>query len=124
MPWRRLAAARNAGADFVVLCDTNGGTLPFEVETHRRSGATLSAQRALRARIGIHAHNDCGLAVANSIAAVQAGAVMVQGTINGYGERCGNADLIIHHSALSKLKMGMPSISPKKIAQLKSSPAL
>ncbi|MDJ0782523.1 MAG: citramalate synthase [Desulfosarcinaceae bacterium] len=93
-----LATALNAGADFLVLCDTNGGSLPFDVEAITRDvDAYLAAPdvnpdgRAVR--LGIHTHNDCGLAVANSIVAVKAGAVMVQGTINGYGERCGNADL-------------------------------
>jgi 2-isopropylmalate synthase len=83
-----LAAAADAGADFLVLCDTNGGALPFEVEE-----ATARVREAFRTPIGIHAHNDGGCAVANSLAAVRAGATMVQGTVNGYGERCGNADL-------------------------------
>ena len=85
-----VAAAAQAGADTVVLCDTNGGTLPFDVpEVMARVRAHLGSG----VRLGIHAHNDCGLALANSIAAVQAGAVMVHGTVNGYGERCGNTDL-------------------------------
>ncbi|MFN3927817.1 MAG: citramalate synthase [Pseudanabaenaceae cyanobacterium] len=84
-----LRTAVAAGAEWLVLCDTNGGMLPDEiaavVETVKRELPT--------ARIGIHPHNDSGVAVANAIAAVQAGAEMVQGTINGYGERCGNANL-------------------------------
>ncbi|MCY2966761.1 MAG: citramalate synthase [Planctomycetota bacterium] len=86
---RAIEAAQQAGAERVILCDTNGGRLPDEIAL---------AVRAARARstvpIGIHCHNDCELAVANSLAAVAAGATQVQGTINGLGERCGNADLI------------------------------
>ncbi|MGB5158442.1 citramalate synthase [Desulfobacterium sp. N47] len=93
---KTLVTAAKSGADIIVLCDTNGGSLPFEIET-----ITKDAQRVLEkyygekeaVRIGIHAHNDCGLAVANSITAVKAGAIMIQGTVNGYGERCGNTDM-------------------------------
>jgi len=96
---KTLDAAIEGGADFIVLCDTNGGTLPFDIES-----AIADVQKALgkkyrkrnkgnNIRIGIHTHNDCGLAVANSIIAVNTGAVMVHGTVNGYGERCGNADI-------------------------------
>ena len=83
-----LAAAEAAGADVVTLCDTNGGTLPAEIAT-----VTRSAREALRVRIGIHTHDDIGLGVANALAAVEAGATHVQGTINGYGERTGNCNL-------------------------------
>ncbi|MDX7949863.1 citramalate synthase [Lichenihabitans sp. Uapishka_5] len=85
-----LEAARSAGARWMVLCDTNGGTLPDEVY------AIVSAVCATLPgdRIGIHAHNDTGQAVANSLAAVRAGARQIQGTLNGIGERCGNADLV------------------------------
>lgn len=84
-----LETARNAGADWLVLCDTNGGTLPLEIysivsELSGRHGYT---------NLGIHCHNDAGTAVANSVLAVQAGARQVQGTFNGFGERCGNANL-------------------------------
>lgn len=107
-----LAAALDAGARAVVLCDTNGGTLTSE---------TARVIRELRPRIkvglGIHCHNDADLAVANSLAAVEAGADMVQGTINGYGERCGNADLIPIIANL-KLKMGIDCISGDKIKEL------
>lgn len=84
-----LRAAHEAGASILSLCDTNGGTLPNDIYR------IVSEVRAAlpEARLGIHAHNDCELAVANSLAAVQAGAVQVQGTINGVGERCGNANL-------------------------------
>ncbi|GAG30290.1 unnamed protein product, partial [marine sediment metagenome] len=83
-----LRAAAEAGADCIVLCDTNGGMLTDEVA--RLSALVVSEIDCL---VGIHCHNDCGLAVANSIAAVQNGAVHVQGTVNGFGERTGNADL-------------------------------
>ena len=85
---RVLRAASDAGADCLVLCDTNGGTLPSEVT---RIMATIPQSEL--APLGGHFHNDCGTAVANSMAAVDAGAVHIQGTINGWGERCGNADL-------------------------------
>ncbi|HEX4910882.1 MAG TPA: citramalate synthase [Permianibacter sp.] len=84
-----LQAASEAGADALVLCDTNGGSLPAQI------GAVVTAVRAqLATPIGVHCHNDSELAVANSLAAVQAGARQVQGTINGIGERCGNANLV------------------------------
>lgn len=85
---RTLAAAKNAGADLLVLCDTNGGTLSDEVA--RITGEVV---QALGCPVGIHTHNDCGLGVANALAAVAAGACQVQGTINGYGERVGNCNL-------------------------------
>ena len=85
---RTLAAANSAGADLLVLCDTNGGTMPDEVG--RITGEVMSA---LECPVGIHTHNDCGLGVANALAAVDAGACQVQGTINGYGERVGNCNL-------------------------------
>lgn len=85
-----LRAAHGAGAHWVVLCDTNGGTLPHEVE---RITATV-AERIPGIRLGIHAHNDTDNAVANSLAAIRAGARQVQGTLNGLGERCGNANLV------------------------------
>jgi 2-isopropylmalate synthase len=84
-----LHAAITGGADVVVLCDTNGGSLPWEVEELLRQARQAFPKTAF----GIHTHNDGELAVANSLAAVRAGAVHIQGTINGYGERCGNANL-------------------------------
>lgn len=81
-----------AGARLIVLCDTNGGTMPAEI-AHITQKAR-EAVEPLGAQVGIHCHNDCELAVANSLTAVEAGAVQVQGTINGLGERCGNVDLI------------------------------
>ena len=85
-----IQAALDAGARWAVLCDTNGGTLPHEVE---RITAAVCA-RVPGDRLGIHAHNDTGNAVANSLAAIRAGARQLQGTLNGLGERCGNADLV------------------------------
>ena len=84
-----LITAANAGAEVLVLCDTNGGTMPEEV--YEAVGDVI---KNVETPVGIHVHNDCGLATANSLAAVDAGASQVQGTINGFGERCGNADLI------------------------------
>jgi 2-isopropylmalate synthase len=96
-----ISAAIEGGADVVVLCDTNGGTLPWEIARY----VTAVQQAFPSAKLGIHTHNDSELAVANSLAAVQAGAVQVQGTINGYGERCGNANLCSIIPDL-QLKMG------------------
>ncbi|HAO98750.1 MAG TPA: citramalate synthase, partial [Fibrobacteres bacterium] len=80
-------AAKDGGADCLVLCDTNGGmALSWELED-----ITARIKRELNAALGIHVHNDTGVAVANSLAAVRAGATQVQGVFNGYGERCGNA---------------------------------
>ncbi len=84
-----LKSAHDAGADTLILCDTNGGTLPNEVSTI----VTEVLKNLPKATIGIHAHNDCEMAVANTISAIQAGASHVQGTMNGIGERCGNANL-------------------------------
>jgi 2-isopropylmalate synthase len=107
-----LAAAIRGGAELVVLCDTNGGTLPWEVEA--RVGALVST---LGVPIGIHAHDDAGCAVANSLAAVRAGACHVQGTINGYGERCGNANLTTIIPSLA-LKLGRSCVPPGALAEL------
>jgi 2-isopropylmalate synthase len=122
---KTLFAALKGGADFIVLCDTNGGTLPFEVESiftevkKQLSDSENKASPAVSFKLGVHTHNDCGLAVANTITAVNAGAVMVQGTINGYGERCGNADLTSVIPVL-ELKMKMPCISGDNLQKLKS----
>ncbi len=107
-----LHAAAAAGADVLVLCDTNGGTLPSEIR--RIVGRVYSE---VDARLGIHTHNDSGCAVANTLAAVEAGAVHVQGTINGIGERCGNADLCSVIPGL-QLKMGFDCVDPGKLATL------
>ena len=109
---RTIKAAENGGANIIVLCDTNGGSLPKEIET-------MMAEVTPRLSIptGIHTHNDCGLALANTITAVQAGATMVQGTINGYGERCGNVDLLSVLGTL-QLKMGYECLDSEKISHL------
>ena len=86
---KTVQAAQEAGAEIVILCDTNGGSLPEWIVE-----ALEAARHALTVPIGIHCHNDCDVAVANTLAAVDHGAVQVQGTINGIGERCGNADLV------------------------------
>ena len=98
---KTICAAAEAGASLVVLCDTNGGSLPEEIVT-----LTKEAIAATNVPIGIHCHNDCELGVANSLAAVDAGAVHVQGTINGFGERCGNANLISVAANLAVKKEG------------------
>jgi 2-isopropylmalate synthase len=108
-----LLAAEQAGADCLVLCDTNGGTLTREIEE-----IITAVKKHIRAPFGIHAHNDAELAVANSLAAVGLGAIQVHGTINGYGERCGNANLCSIIPGL-KLKMGIDCISGAKLAGLR-----
>ncbi|HEY5812480.1 MAG TPA: citramalate synthase [Terrimicrobiaceae bacterium] len=99
-----IKAAHDAGADLVVLCDTNGGSLPEFL-----GGATSKAIAHLGAPVGIHTHNDGGLGVANALVAIKAGAVQVQGTINGYGERVGNCNLTTLIPTL-QLKLGMEVI--------------
>jgi 2-isopropylmalate synthase len=122
---KTLLAALESRPDFIVLCDTNGGTLPFEIETIIQDVQKLLEQKGFTeanrsaARLGIHTHNDCGLAVANSMAAVHAGAAMVHGTINGYGERCGNADLTSVIPLLG-LKMNRPCIPDQNLKKLKT----
>jgi 2-isopropylmalate synthase len=107
-----LEAATRGGAETVVLCDTNGGSLPWQI---------ADVVRQVRARIqtplGIHAHNDSETAVANSLAAVHEGVVQVQGTVNGYGERCGNANLCSVVPAL-EAKMGLACLPPGRLATL------
>jgi len=109
---RVVEVAAEAGAECVVLCDTNGGAMPDEV---------VAAIGALREKtgvpLGIHAHNDSELAVANTLAAIGAGVSQVQGTINGYGERCGNANLCSIIPAL-KLKMGIDCIAGEQLTKL------
>jgi 2-isopropylmalate synthase len=108
-----LLAAEKAGADCLVLCDTNGGTLTQDIEEIIRQ-----VKRRISTPFGIHAHNDAELAVANSLAAVSLGAVQVHGTINGYGERCGNANLCSVIPGL-KLKMGVECVSDTSLARLR-----
>ena len=107
-----ILAAQEAGAKAIVLCDTNGGTITSTISKVIREIRPL-----VNVCLGIHCHNDAGLAVANSMAAVEAGADMVQGTINGYGERCGNADLVPIIANL-KLKLGIDCISNENLKEL------
>ncbi len=109
---KTLEAATKAGVDALVLCDTNGGALPDEI-----SKAVKAALKVTKVPLGIHCHNDAGLAVANTLVAVAVGVTQVQGTINGLGERCGNADLCTIIPAL-KLKMGINCITDKQLASL------
>lgn len=109
---KTLIVAENAGADKIILCDTNGGSLPFEIEDIVR---TVSGK--IKIPLGIHTHNDSGLAVVNSIMAVKGGAKHVQGTINGIGERCGNADLTTIIPIL-QLKMGYRCVEEEKLVRL------
>ncbi len=109
---RCLTAAAKAGASCLVLCDTNGGTLPDEIKL-----AIEAAHKITDVPLGIHAHNDAELAVANTLAAVNAGATQIQGTMNGYGERCGNADLCAIIPNL-KLKMGIDCVTEEQLAKL------
>jgi 2-isopropylmalate synthase len=107
-----LRVAADAGADCIVLCDTNGGELPDVVEQRVRE-----VRLAVKAPIGIHPHNDSGLAVANALAAVLAGCDHIQGTINGYGERCGNLDLVPLVATL-QLKLGRAVLPPDQLRRL------
>ena len=108
-----IRAAARAGAERIVLCDTNGGALPSEI------GAIVSeVAKEVDTPLGIHCHNDSDMAVANTLAAVSAGAVQVQGTINGIGERCGNANLV-SVIATMKLKMGVDCVTDEQLAKLK-----
>ena len=107
-----LRAAKRGGAEVLVLCDTNGGGLPWRIEE-----ATRAVVAALAHPIGIHAHDDTGCAVANSLAAVRGGARQVQGTVNGYGERCGNANLTTILPNL-ELKMNLTTVGTVQIAEL------
>jgi 2-isopropylmalate synthase len=109
---RTLEAAQEAGARVLILCDTNGGTLPDEI-----AAAVEDVRRRVRAELGIHCHNDCDVAVANSLAAVARGATQVQGTFNGIGERCGNADLVSVIANLA-LKRGHEVLRPDSLAWL------
>ncbi len=109
---KTIRAAEAAGADFIVLCDTNGGSMSHEVES-----IVGIARKSVNTRLGIHAHNDSELAVANSLTAVRAGCVHVQGTVNGFGERCGNANLCSIIPNL-QLKLGMPVVPDGKLKTL------
>ena len=113
---RTIQAAADAGAQIVVLCDTNGGNMPEDISRH-----VVGAQQALSQYgidLGIHCHNDCDLAVANSLAGIDAGAVQVQGTLNGFGERCGNADLISILANLVLKKTGFQVLGGRGVERL------
>jgi 2-isopropylmalate synthase len=113
-----IKAAGDAGADLICLCDTNGGRLPHEIE------ATMAAAcAAVGSPLGIHCHNDSEVAVANTIAGVRSGAVQVQGTINGFGERCGNANLVSIIANL-QLKLGYNCVPPAKLKTLQETSML
>jgi 2-isopropylmalate synthase len=124
-----LRAALRGGAETVVLCDTNGGGLPWQIEEVTRTviaalggaGAPpndgAAAARPAATRVGIHAHDDTGCGVSNSLAAIRAGALHVQGTINGYGERCGNANLSVIIPNL-ELKLGISCLEPGRLTEL------
>ncbi|MDP4097724.1 citramalate synthase [Paenibacillus sp. P96] len=111
-----MRKAQEAGADWLVMCDTNGGSMPHEIYEI----VTSLGQSVESARLGIHTHNDCELAVANALTAVQAGARQVQGTMNGYGERCGNANLCSVIPNL-QLKLGYECIREEQMKQLTNS---
>jgi 2-isopropylmalate synthase len=110
---KTVRAATEAGAHLVVLCDTNGGSMPEEI-----AELTKAAQAALDVPVGIHCHNDCDMAVANSLAGIAAGAIQVQGTINGVGERCGNADLVSVCANLAVKKRGYELLNSEGVQRL------
>ena len=108
-----ISAAENAGADVIVLCDTNGGSMPYEI-----NDIVMNVRKTINAPLGIHTHNDTEMAVANTLMAVRAGCTQIQGTVNGFGERCGNANLcsIIPNVVL---KMGHTGIEKDRVAHLR-----
>ena len=112
-----LETALDAGAEWLALCDTNGGTLPHEVT--QIVTEMMEEIPELQGKLGIHTHNDAGTAVANAIAAVMSGATMIQGTINGYGERCGNANLCTLIPNL-QLKLGYRCLGQQELGKLSS----
>ena len=110
---KTIRAAQAAGARMIVLCDTNGGRLPDDV-----AAAVTAARAALDIPVGIHCHNDCDVATANSLTAVAHGAIQVQGTINGVGERCGNADLVSVVANLALKRQGHDVLLPGGVDRL------
>ena len=108
-----LRAAEKGEADCIVLCDTNGGTMPWEIEK-----ILADVKKRISTPLGIHVHNDSGLAVANSLYAVKAGCTMVQGVVNGYGDRCGNANLTTIAADL-KFKMNRNFVAARKLSHLR-----
>ncbi len=110
---KAVQTAAEAGARLIALCDTNGGSMPEEI-----AQITRAAVAGLPVPVGIHCHNDCDLAVANTLAAVDAGAEHVQGTINGFGERCGNADLVSVAANLALKKQGYEVLDREALQHL------
>ena len=109
---KTIETAQDAGADVIVLCDTNGGAMPYEIQN-----VISEVNNMIDTPLGIHTHNDTDMAVANTIVAVKMGVTQVQGTINGYGERCGNANICSIIPNL-KIKLGINCISDKKMKKL------
>ncbi len=107
-----IKAAASAGADWVAMCDTNGGSLPGDIRE-----VVGVVRQTIPTKLGIHTHNDCDVAVANAFAGIEAGCEQVQGTMNGWGERCGNANLISVIAGL-QLKMGRPCVPEENLARL------
>jgi 2-isopropylmalate synthase len=107
-------AADEAGASYLVLCDTNGGTMPPEIQAITKALAAV----VKHAKLGIHTHDDCGLGVANALAGIEAGALQIQGTINGYGERTGNCNLVTAIANL-QLKLGRRVLPDESLARLR-----
>lgn len=121
---KTLEKAAKAGAEWLVLCDTNGGTLPHEVTKIVKDVVNFFSEKMNPApQIGIHTHNDGGVAVGNALAGIMEGVTMIQGTINGYGERCGNANLCTLIPNL-QLKLGYACISDEQLEKLTSSSRL
>jgi 2-isopropylmalate synthase len=123
---KTLKTALNAGAEWLVFCDTNGGRLPHEISYSVLKvieGLDLDLSDSNSPQLGIHTHNDAGTAVANALSAVQTGVRMVQGTINGYGERCGNANLCTLIPNL-QLKMGYDCLNSEQLTELTASSRL
>ena len=110
---KTLQAAQDANVDCIVLCDTNGGTMPYEIPAIMQA-----VKKVIKTPLGVHTHNDGECAVANSLLAVESGAVHVQGTINGFGERCGNANLCSIIPAL-RLKMGHECVTDEQLKNLR-----
>ena len=114
---RCLRAAAGAGAENLTLCDTNGSSLPSQVAEATDAATELGGGAVGEPSLGIHPHNDAGCGVATTLAAVERGARLVQGTVNGYGERCGNANLITVLPTL-QLKLGLGCVQPERLARL------
>ncbi|MBC7880011.1 MAG: citramalate synthase [Anaerolineae bacterium] len=112
-----VQTAAEAGAEWVVLCDTNGGMLPHQIQAVVETVQKFCKEKALTCGLGIHTHNDSETAVANALAAVMQGVLMIHGTVNGYGERCGNANLCALIPNL-QLKMGFELLSSEQLANL------